>query len=126
MKEVGPVAAASVLDYFASAAGKKILHRLHQLGIHPAAASPVQVKAADARPLAGKTFVLTGALPTLSRDEASKLIREAGGNVSGSVSKNTDYVLAGTEAGSKLEKAQKLGVKVIDEAVFMRLCGSQE
>ncbi len=123
LAEVGPVAAASVLDYFASPGGKKVLHRLHQLGIHPAGTAPSPAKAADARPLAGKTFVLTGTLPTLSRDEASALIRNAGGNVTGSVSKNTDYVLAGAEAGSKLEKAQKLGVKILDEAAFQRMCG---
>ncbi|HAV63192.1 MAG TPA: DNA ligase (NAD(+)) LigA, partial [Verrucomicrobiales bacterium] len=66
--------------------------------------------------------VLTGTLPTLSRDEASKMIRDAGGSTSSSVSKNTDFVLAGEEAGSKLEKAQKLGVKVIDEAEFRKMC----
>jgi len=78
---------------------------------------------AAAGSLAGLTFVLTGTLPALSRDEASKLIREAGGTVSGSVSKNTDYVLAGAEAGSKLDKARKLGVKVVDEAQFRALIG---
>ncbi len=66
--------------------------------------------------LAGKIFVLTGTLPSLSREDAKALIETAGGKVSGSVSKKTDYVVAGAEAGSKLEKAQELGVKVIDEA----------
>jgi len=122
LAEVGPVAAASVLDFFGSAGGKKVLQRLGRLGIHPTGAAPGQAKAGDVRQLAGKTFVLTGTLPTLSRDEASKLIREAGGNVSSSVSKSTDYVLAGTEAGSKLDKAQQLGVKIIDEGEFLRLC----
>jgi NAD-dependent DNA ligase len=73
--------------------------------------------------IAGKTFVLTGTLPSLSRDEASAMIREAGGNVSGSVSKKTDFVLAGEEAGSKLDRARELGVKVIDEAGFRRMLG---
>ena len=77
--------------------------------------------AKSARPLAGKTFVLTGTLPTLARDEASELIRRAGGNVTSSVSQNTDYVLAGADAGSKLEKAQKLGVKIIGEAEFLKI-----
>jgi DNA ligase (NAD+) len=122
--EVGPVAAASVLDFFASASGMKILHRLHQLGIQPAGVAVNQALAASVKPLAGKTFVLTGTLPALSRDEASRLIREAGGNVVGSVSKNTDYVLAGAEAGSKLEKAQKLGVKIIGEAEFLQMTKS--
>jgi DNA ligase (NAD+) len=123
LTEVGPVAAAAVLDYFASERGRKVLHRLRQLGIHPAGAAASRSTATPAGPLAGKTFVLTGTLPTLTRDEASKLIREAGGNVSGSVSKNTDYVLAGAEAGSKLEKARQLGVKVIDEAEFRAMLG---
>ena len=72
---------------------------------------------------AGKTFVLTGTLPTMSREEASAKVEALGGKVSSSVSKKTDYVLAGDEAGSKLEKAQKLGVKIIDEAEFVRMCG---
>ena len=124
LAEVGPVAAGSVLDFFASANGKKILQRLRQLGIRPAGAAPGHAPAAATKPLTGKTFVLTGTLPTLSRDEASNLIRQAGGSVTGSVSKNTDYVLAGEEAGSKLEKAQKLGVKIIDEKEFLKMCGA--
>ena len=71
--------------------------------------------------LAGKIFVLTGTLPTLSRDGAGEMIREAGGKVSSSVSKNTDYVLAGEEAGEKLEKAKELGVKIISEEEFRKL-----
>jgi DNA ligase (NAD+) len=71
----------------------------------------------------GQTFVLTGTLPTLSREAAAAKIEAAGGKVSGSVSKKTSFVLAGEEAGSKLEKAQALGVAVIDEAEFLRLLG---
>ena len=70
-------------------------------------------------PFTGKTFVLTGTLPTLTREEATAKIEAAGGKVSGSVSKKTDYVLAGTEAGSKLTKAQELGVKILDEKEFL-------
>ena len=70
--------------------------------------------------MAGKTFVLTGTLPNLKREEAAAKIEAAGGKVSGSVSKKTDYVVAGAEAGSKLDKAQKLGVKIIDEAELLR------
>ena len=83
--------------------------------------SPVTSKA-KAGLLAGKTFVLTGTLPTLKREEATAKIEAAGGKVSSSVSKKTDYVVAGTDAGSKLDKAQKLGVKIIDEAELLRLC----
>jgi DNA ligase (NAD+) len=73
------------------------------------------------KPLAGKTFVLTGTFPTLSRDQAKDLLEAAGAKVAGSVSKKTDYVVAGAEAGSKLEKAQALGVAVIDEAAMTAL-----
>jgi DNA ligase (NAD+) len=121
--EVGPVVAQSVLDYFASEAGKKVLERLRELQIFP---KGEKAKTAGKSNLVffGKTFVLTGTLPTMSRDEASAKIESLGGKVTGSVSKNTDYVLAGAEAGSKLEKAQQLGVKIIDEAEFLKLCGS--
>jgi DNA ligase (NAD+) len=73
------------------------------------------------KPLAGKTFVLTGTFPTLSRDQAKDLLEAAGAKVAGSVSKKTDYVVAGAEAGSKLEKAQALGVAVLDEAAMQAL-----
>ena len=127
--EVGPVAAASVLDFFASTAGKKVLARIHELNITPAPGPLVGVfPDADATggrtiraPFAGKTFVLTGTLPTLTREEATAEIEAAGGKVTGSVSKKTDFVLAGEEAGSKLEKAHELGVKVLDEVEFLRM-----
>ena len=82
--------------------------------------APAQ-RVATSSALAGKTFVLTGTLPTLTREEAAALIEGAGGKVSSSVSKKTNYVLAGAEAGSKLTKAQELGVPVIDEVEFLRL-----
>ena len=72
-------------------------------------------------PLAGKTFVLTGSLESMDRDEAKEKLRKLGASVSGSVSKNTDYVVAGEEAGSKLEKAQELGVKILSEKEFLKL-----
>jgi DNA ligase (NAD+) len=117
--EVGPVAAASVLDFFASTAGKKVLARIRELGITPE--NEKVNSARPAGPFAGKTFVLTGTLPTLTREEATAKIEAADGKVSGSVSKKTDFVLAGAEAGSKLAKAQELGVKILDEAEFLRL-----
>jgi DNA ligase (NAD+) len=118
--EVGPVVAQSVLDFFAAAAGKKIRQRMKQLGIHPKS-EKVSAKKLAELPLAGKTFVLTGTLPSMTREEASAKIEALGGHVSGSVSKKTDYVLAGAEAGSKLEKANELGVRVIDEAGFRKM-----
>ncbi len=118
--EVGPVVAKSVLDYFASETGKTVLQRLGQLGINPK--GDKAAKPSGPQPFAGKTFVLTGTLPTMSRDEAGAKIQALGGHVSSSVSKNTDYLLAGAEAGSKLDKAQALGVKVIDEAEFLKMC----
>jgi DNA ligase (NAD+) len=118
--QVGPVVAQSVLDFFSSAAGKKILERMKQLGIKPKS-EKVSAKKMAELPLAGKTFVLTGTLPSMTRDEASKEIEARGGHVTGSVSKKTDFVLAGSEAGSKLEKAKELGVKIIDEAEFGKM-----
>jgi DNA ligase (NAD+) len=118
--EVGPVVAKSVLDFFASDAGKKILRRTRQLGIEPKSEKISTKRAADL-PLAGKTFVLTGTLPSMTRKEATGKIEALGGHVSGSVSNNTDYVLAGAEPGSKFDKAKHLGVRVIDEAEFRKM-----
>jgi DNA ligase (NAD+) len=119
--KVGPVVAQSVLDFFAGENGKKTLRRMKELGIHPAS-EKVSPKKAAGLPFAGKTFVLTGTLPGMSREEASAKIESLGGKVSGSVSGNTDFVLAGEEAGSKLEKAQKLGIKIIGEKEFLEMC----
>jgi DNA ligase (NAD+) len=118
--EVGPVVAESVLDYFASEPGKKVPPRLKQLGIKPQSERISAAKRADL-PLAGKTFVLTGTLPGMTRDEATAQIEARGGHVSGSISKNTDYLLAGLEPGSKINKAKQLGVKIVDEAEFRKL-----
>ncbi len=119
--KVGPVVAKSVLDFFASEKGGKILRRMKELGIEPSSEKISAAKAATL-PFAGKVFVLTGTLPTMTREEASAKIEAFGGKVSGSVSGNTDFVLAGAEAGSKLEKAQKLGVKIVDESEFLKMC----
>jgi DNA ligase (NAD+) len=123
LQEVGPVAAASVLDYFSSSAGRKVLTRIRELKVKPENDVVRASSASAAGGLAGKTFVLTGTLPTLTREEATAKIEAAGGKASGSVSSKTDYVLAGAEAGSKLDKAQKLGVKIIDEKEFLGMCG---
>jgi DNA ligase (NAD+) len=118
--EVGPVVAQSVRDFFASATGKKILRRMQELRIRPKSEKLSAKKAAEL-PLAGKTFVLTGTLPSMTREEATEKIEVLGGHVTGSVSKKTDYVLAGAEPGSKFAKAKELGVKVIDEAEFRKI-----
>ncbi|PYJ54682.1 MAG: DNA ligase (NAD(+)) LigA [Verrucomicrobia bacterium] len=118
--EVGPAVAQSVLDFFASATGRKILRRMKELGIEPKS-EKVSAKKAAALPLAEKTFVLTGTLPSMTREEATEKIEALGGHVTGSVSKKTDYVLAGAEPGSKFDKAKEMGVKIIDEAGFRKM-----
>jgi DNA ligase (NAD+) len=115
--DIGPAVAASVLDFFASEPGRRLLAKLRALGIDP------QGTIAAAGIFTGKTFVLTGTLPTMKREDAEQRILAAGGKVSGSVSKKTSYVLAGADAGSKLEKARALGVPVIDEGEFLKLIG---
>ena len=110
--DVGPIVAQSLVTFFAQAHNREVVEQLRACGItweegEPAAQTP--------KPLAGKTFVITGTLPTLGRDEAKDLLEAAGAKVAGSVSKKTSYVLAGAEAGSKLDKARELGVPVIDE-----------
>ncbi|HTQ49871.1 MAG TPA: NAD-dependent DNA ligase LigA [Candidatus Acidoferrales bacterium] len=122
LAEVGPVAAASVLDYFASPPGRKVLARIRELGIKPHS-EKVNTIAKSAGVFAGKTFVLTGTLPSMTREEATAKIEAAGGKVTGSVSKKTDFILAGAEAGSKLEKAQQLGIPILEEAAFLKMCG---
>jgi DNA ligase (NAD+) len=121
IEDVGEVVAKSLFEWFGNPDHVKLVDRLRQAGLN--FRSALYNPAAALGALAGKTFVLTGTLPTLSREEATAKIEAVGGKVSGSVSKKTDYVVAGAEAGSKLEKAQKLGVKVIDEAELLTLCG---
>jgi DNA ligase (NAD+) len=112
--------AASIHAYFQDPENQALLDALAAAGV-----SPEPLITAEARggkvPFAGKTFVLTGTLPRRSRAEAEALIKERGGKVSGSVSKMTSFVLAGEEPGSKREKAQKLGIPIIDEAELERL-----
>lgn len=112
--DVGPIVATSIHTFFAQPHNREVVEQLLAAGVTPKESAG---EANDRpRPLLGKTLVLTGTLPTLSRDEAQALIEDAGGKVSGSVSKKTNYVIAGEEAGSKLEKARTLGVTVLDEA----------
>ena len=110
VEEVGPRIAKSIVEFFAEPKNRELVDELRAAGL-----TFKGKKKERGTKLAGKTFVLTGTLATYTRDEAKKLIEDAGGKVAGSVSKKTDYVVAGTEAGSKLDKAKELGVAVIDE-----------
>lgn len=121
IRDIGEVTAAAVVEWFADSRNHDLIERLRSAGLN--FRSELYQPAAAAGPFAGKTFVLTGTLPNLTREQAAAKIEAAGGKVSGSVSKKTDFVVAGAEAGSKLEKAEKLGVKVVDEAEFLRLIG---
>jgi DNA ligase (NAD+) len=114
--EVGPRIAESIIEFFSIAANHKLVERLGAAGL----AFKGKKKERGTK-LAGKTFVLTGTLPKLTRDEAKKMIEDAGGKVTGSVSKKTDYVVAGADAGSKLDKAKELGVAVIGEEEMQKL-----
>ncbi len=116
-EEVGPKVAESIFQFFREPRNQELIGRLREAGLQ----FNYPVVKRKAGPLKGLTFVLTGTLPHLSREEARKLIEAAGGKVSGSVSKKTNYVVAGEEAGSKLTKAQELGIKVVNEVEFLDL-----
>ena len=120
VNDVGPVVAESIHTFFQQPHNREVVEQLRAVGITWPEGEPAP---AALLPLAGKTFVLTGTLPTLSRDEAKEMLEAAGAKVSGSVSKKTHYVVAGEEAGSKLDKARELGVAVIDEIEMRALLG---
>jgi DNA ligase (NAD+) len=119
--DVGPVVAHSIRTFFDQPHNREVVEQLRAAGVHWPEHEPSAAADAASLPLFGKTFVLTGTLPTLSRDDAKALIEEAGGKVAGSVSKKTHYVVAGEEAGSKLDKAHSLGVPILDEAGLREL-----
>jgi len=119
VNEVGPRIAKSIVEFFAETKNRELVERLRKAGL-----TLKGVRKERGTQLAGKTFVLTGTLARHTRDEAKKLIEDAGGKVAGSVSKKTDYVVAGEEAGSKLDKARELGVSVIDESAMEELVGT--
>ena len=119
--DIGEVIAKSITSWFADPLHQKLIGKLRAAGLNFRSTTYQATPAAGV--FAGKTFVLTGTLPTLKREEATALIEARGGKVSGSVSKKTDCVVAGAEAGSKLEKAQTLGIKILDEPQFLKLCG---
>jgi DNA ligase (NAD+) len=118
-EEVGPKVAQSIRRFFEEERNRELVERLRQEGFDFTYA----VKKKSGGPLAGKTFVVTGKLPTLSREDAKAKIEAAGGKVTGSVSKKTHYVVAGEDAGSKLDKARALEVEVIDENGLLEMIG---
>ena len=118
VEDIGEITASALVEFFADEGARTLIDRLKSLGVNTDATAEER-----AETLAGLTFVLTGTLPTMTRDEAGALIKQAGGKISGSVSKKTSYVVAGEEAGSKLTKAKELGVTVLDEDGLMRLLG---
>ncbi len=120
VRGIGATIAHGVVDYFSDPGGKRLVEKLRASGVN--LTEPRAVVAGG--PLSGLTFVITGTLPTLSRSKATAVIEAAGGRVTGSVSKATDFLLAGEEAGSKLEKAKSLGVEIIDEADLLRRVNS--
>lgn len=124
LEGVGPAITEAIRDFFAVPANLELIRRLGECGVKLKSEGSEVLREPASQVLAGKSFVLTGTLPSLDRLEAEKLIKAHGGKVSSSVSKKTDYVLAGESAGSKLAKAQELGITVIDEARFKELIGS--
>lgn len=121
VEEVGPKVAAGIRRFFAEPHNRELIERLRKAGLNFVS---TEKKKPEGGPLSGMTFVLTGTLPTLTRDEATRLIEAAGGKVTGSVSRKTSAVVAGQEAGSKLDKARELGIPVWDEAELRRRIGS--
>jgi len=117
--EVGPKVAASIVEFFSEAANRQLVRKLYKTGVHPTA----EKRRVKSDKFAGKSFVFTGGLANRSREEAGEIVQQHGGKVSGSVSKKTDYVVVGTDPGSKHDKAKKLGVTILTEAEFDMLLG---
>jgi DNA ligase (NAD+) len=119
--EVGPKVASGILEFFSEPANRQLLKKLRKAGVHPTA----EEREVKSLKLAGKSFVFTGTLANRSREEAGELVQQHGGKVSGSVSKKTDYVVVGTDPGSKYDKAKELGVAILSEAEFEKLVGAK-
>jgi DNA ligase (NAD+) len=122
VRDVGPVVAHSLRTFFDQPHNREVVEQLRACGVHWTEGPPTP---GANLPLAGKTYVLTGTLPTLSREQAKEMLEAAGAKVAGSVSKKTHGVIAGAEAGSKLEKALELGIPVLDEAGLLALVASE-
>jgi DNA ligase (NAD+) len=121
LPDFGRIMADDMTAYFANEKNRAMIAELKELGVNTLSLSAAEPAEGRDQRFAGLTFVLTGTLPTMTRDEASAIIESFGGKASGSVSKKTSYVLAGEAAGSKLTKAQELGIPVIDEAAFLEM-----
>jgi len=119
VQEVGPKVAESITEFFSESANRNLIKKLHKAGVRPTA----EKREVRSQKLAGKSFVFTGGLANRSREEAGELVVQNGGKVSGSVSKKTDYVVVGSEPGSKYERAKELGVAILSEAEFEKLIG---
>lgn len=120
VRDIGSIGSQAIYEYFRDDVNRDILRRLREYGVN----MELQDTGIVDDVLAGKTVVVTGTLPTLSRNDAKNMIEAHGGKAAGSVSKKTDYVLAGEAAGSKLVKAQELGITIIDEAEFLQMIGA--
>jgi DNA ligase (NAD+) len=119
--EVGPKVAASIVEFFSEPANRQLIKKLNKVGVHPTA----EKREVKSQKFAGKSFVFTGGLANRSREEAGELVQQHGGKVSGSISKKTDYVVVGTDPGSKYEKAKELGVTILTESEFEKLLGQK-
>jgi len=118
--EVGPIVAAAIVEFFSEPANRQLIKRLNKAGVHPTA----EKRVVKSQKFASKSFVFTGGLANRSREEAGELVQQNGGKVSGSVSKKTDYVVVGTDPGSKYDKAKELGVTILTETEFEKLLRS--